>query len=455
MITILGGGLAGISCSHHLKHENCEIFEQHAYLGGHIHNEVRDGFTWDEGPHVSFTKHEYVRELFAESTEYHEYPVFPTNYYKGNWVPHPAQSNLFALPEEVKQKCVDDFLAKRRETENTTFVPLNYKEWLNFAFGESFSNIFPSVYTAKYWTTSPENLTTDWVGGRVFFPKVEDVVKGSIAPLENSTHYITSIRYPKQGGYFSFAKRMASGVNVHYGKKMSFISFAEKVIQFSDGTNTTYTKLISTIPLPILIQQSDAPIYVKQAASELSCSSVLLVNIVAEHPTQRTENWIYVYDEDKYSSRINCTELLSPANGIEGKTGVQVEVYFSKYRPLDKSPAEVMAAVCDEMIEMGLIKSKDSISSTHSKWVEWANVIFDHPRKSALTIIYGWLEQFGLEREVGDLEPMTDWVDVAKNDHYSEDATLFLAGRFGQWNYFWTDDCVMRGKYLGERIKQY
>lgn len=453
MITILGGGLAGISCSYHLKHENCEIFEQNAYLGGHIHNEVRDGFTWDEGPHVSFTKHDYVKELFGESTEYLEYPVFPTNYYKGSWVPHPAQSNLHALPEDVKQKCLNDFLAMRQETEGVAFIPANYKEWLTFAFGKYFASIFPSVYTTKYWTTSPENLTTDWVGDRVFFPKIDDVVNGATAPLKESTHYITSIRYPKEGGYISFVKRMTSGANVRYGKKMSYISFSKKIIQFSDGTQATYSKLINTIPLPILIQQSDAPAHIKQAASELSCSSVLLVNIVAEHPTQRTENWIYVYDEDKYSSRINCTELLSPSNGVEGKTGVQVEVYFSKYRSLDKSPAEIMESVCEEIVEMGLIKSSEDISSVHSQWIEWANVIFDHSRKTALATIYSWLEQFGLRREANDLEPMTDWNIVGNNGFYDEGASLFLAGRFGQWNYFWTDDCVMRGKYLGERIK--
>ena len=29
---------------------------------------------------------------------------------------------------------------------------------------------------------------------------------------------------------------------------------------------------------------------------------------------------------------------------------------------------------------------------------------------------------------------------------------LILAGRFGQWKYYWTDDCVLRGKYISEAI---
>jgi len=27
---------------------------------------------------------------------------------------------------------------------------------------------------------------------------------------------------------------------------------------------------------------------------------------------------------------------------------------------------------------------------------------------------------------------------------------VILAGRFGQWKYYWSDDCVLRGKQIGE-----
>ncbi|MBW3127593.1 protoporphyrinogen/coproporphyrinogen oxidase [Hymenobacter profundi] len=450
MIVILGAGLAGISASYHIGHSKCQIFEQHAYAGGHIHSETRDGFIWDEGPHVSFTKSEYVRDLFASSTEFVEYPVFPANYYKGSWIPHPAQTNLYAAPQEIREECVKDFLSIRESPDKADFTPANYQEWLEFAYGNTFADNFPGAYTRKYWTTEPQNLTTDWVGGRMYFPAVNDVLEGAQHPLEKSTHYITSVRYPKTGGYLSFAQKMLAEANIEYGKKVSFTSFKDRTVCFSDGTKVKFEKLISTIPLPVLIQQSDAPDVIKEAASQLSCSSVLLVNIIANHPTQRENNWIYVYDEDKYSSRINFTELLSPANGIVGKTGIQVEVYFSKYKPMKESQDEIISAVCNEMIEMGLIQTAESIESTHSKWVEWANVIFDHPRKKALGSIYNWLEQYGLVREENDLEPTTDWDQQFAKDPCIASGSLFLAGRFGQWNYFWSDDCVLRGRCLGQ-----
>lgn len=444
MYTILGAGLAGISASYHLGHQNCIVFEKNNYLGGHIHTEIIDGFTWDEGPHVSFTKNEYVKTLLADnvSQEFLEYPVETANYYQGNWIPHPAQSNLYSLPKQLRAACLNDFLKTRDQQKNA--VPLNYEEWLKMAFGETFYQEFPRAYTRKYWTIEPSKLSTDWVGERVFYPNVEDVKNGSKGPLKNQTHYISKIRYPKKGGYFAYTSKIKEGINVTLNKELVSISFKNKKLTFKDGETHTYTKLISTIPLPILIQKSDAPEEIKEASENLSCSSVLLVNITANHTTLKPYNWMYVYDEDKFTTRINCTELLSPNNAPNGKTGIQVEVYFSKYKPITYSFDEITEKVITELVEMGILKNQSAVIDYHTKWVQWANVIFDHERQSALNLILDYLSKFGLKRNEQDLLPMTDWINYKS----TPDADLYLAGRFAEWKYYWTDDCILRGKNI-------
>jgi len=449
MIVILGTGLSGLSASYHLGHNNCTIFEKNNYIGGHIHSYLNYGFIWDEGPHVSFTKHVYVKELFRKSVNnsFLQFPIETSNYFYGNWIPHPAQSNLYAIPQPLRDKVLTDFLDSRSEQKNS---PNNYEEWLLLAFGRAFYYNFPKAYTEKYWASDPKQLTTEWVGERVFYPEVEDVKAGYSGPLDRQTHYITEARYPNAGGYFSFAKNLIQGSNIHLNKEVSRISFQEKKIHFSDGMIHEYETLINTIPLPVLIERSDAPEDIKSNARQLNCSSLLLVNIVANHSTVRKENWIYIYDSDKYSTRINCTENFSPSNGVPGQTGIQVEVYFSRSKP-KKDPDEVIARkVCNELIEMGLLKSESDILSMHTRWVPWANVIFDHDRKENLDKIFNWLEQFGLMRETDDLEPMTDW--YAKVNESIKFGGLILAGRFGQWKYFWSDDCVLRGYLINQKI---
>ena len=92
MYTIIGAGLAGISAAFHLNDPQTLIYEKKAYVGGHVYSELINGFTWDEGPHVSFTKNTYVENIFADNIngEFLEYPVVTSNYFKGHWIPHPA-----------------------------------------------------------------------------------------------------------------------------------------------------------------------------------------------------------------------------------------------------------------------------------------------------------------------------------------------------------------------------
>ncbi len=451
---ILGAGLAGLSAAYHIGYDQCKIFEKNSYAGGHIHTEFTNGFTFDEGPHVSFTKSKYVKELFAQNIDeaFLEYPVKTTNYYKGNWIPHPAQSNLHAVPEPLRTRCLENFLNSREAASHKDKVILNYADWLNAAFGEIFANEFSRKYTEKYWTTHPENLSTNWVGGRIFYPNIKEVSEGFLKPLSQETHYVTEIRYPKEGGYFSYARKWAKKANIHFESELKIISFMNREMVFANGLVKKYDQLISTIPLPILIKSSDAPSNIKEAADNLNCSSVLLVNVMADHPTQRTENWIYVYDEDKFSTRINCTELLSPFNAPINQTGIQVEVYFSFYKPLKNSIDEIKDAVINEIIEMGLLKGKEWIVEVQAKWVQWANIIFDHHREKNLEIIFNWLTSVGLKREADDLEHATNWENKFGKHDSLKGADLILSGRFAQWKYYWTDDCVLRGKWINESI---
>ena len=450
MTVILGAGLAGLSASYHLKH-NCQIFEKNSYSGGHIHSQKINEFTWDEGPHISFTKHAYVKELFASSVqqEFFEFPVYPTNYYKGSWVPHPAQTNLFALPEEVKSSCLQSFL-NSREGLNKEIHPTNYKEWLYMAFGEHFAEEFPTAYTEKYWTTKPENLTTDWVGERVFYPEIEDVKAGYQNAPAVTKNYLNTVRYPKHGGYNAYADLLKEKSHINYQKEILKIDLKNKVILFKDGSSVNYTKLINTIPLPDFIHFTDAPEEIQQAANALSCSELLLINVTVNHPAPNINQWFYVYDRDKYSTRVSYTDLFSVHNGSPGKSGLQVEVYFSKYKKQHESLSQIIDKVCLELVEMGVVKSQADILEVNTKKVQYANVIFDFPRRSAMETIFSYLEGFGLEREHDEFEPMCDW--NKKMDTPQKLGDLVLSGRFGQWKYFWTDDCVMRGLFIGQNL---
>lgn len=460
-ILVLGAGLSGLSASFHIGHEKCLIFEKDASPFGHIRSEVREGFTWDQGPHVSFTKSEYVRDLFAESVsgEFEDYPVRTRNYYQGHWIDHPAQSNLHQVPEPLRSECLQSFLEARKSPPPA--APKSYQEWLDYAMGPVFAKTFSAAYTRKYWTVSPEELEIDWIGKRVFYPTVEDVIAGSQGPLPKQTHYITHVRYPSRGGYQSFARKLAEGANLRLNAEVVRVDLVSKRVWVRERGSPqmhqySFSRLINTIPLPIFLSLcNNAPSTVTEAAEQLNCSQLLLVDITAPHPTQIEGNWFYIYDERFHSTRINCTERLSPHNAPPGTTGIQVEVYAHPLLGFPCDQEEIARKVVEECMAMGFIRSgslpcpHETIDPSagvrwHTKTVPYANVICDHERRDALGVILGWLELYGLARTPSDLAPFTDW--GSPDDVVS--GALNLAGRFAEWKYFWTDDCVLRGRSL-------
>ncbi len=453
MNLILGAGIAGLSVSYHLGHAECLLLEKEAKPFGHAGSEMMGGFTWDEGPHVSFTKHDYVKDLFARSVagEFDEYEVRTANFFRGSWIDHPAQTNLYQIPEPLRTECLQSFLGSRGGADPQT-KPTNYSEWLRMAFGPRFAETFPEAYTRKYWTVSAARLTTKWVGPRVFSPSVDEVVRSLSGPLDKPTHYITRVRYPKRGGFESFANGLASGARIKTDELVRSIDLLDRRAVTDSGLSVGYDRLINTLPLPVFVRLCrQATPAVLEAAEALACSQVLLVNVVASHAARRPENWLYVYDEDKFSTRINFTEKLTSGNAPAGWTGIQAEVYFSKFRPQTKPDHEVGLMVVDELFEMGLIdpalRGRDGVRF-HTRKIPWANVIFDHDRERALEVIFDWLQKYGLSRDNQDLEPSNDW-GLSREMPIGR---LVLAGRFGQWKYFWTDDCVLRGKAISDAV---
>lgn len=440
---ILGGGLAGLSCSYHLGHDNCLIIEKSSYLGGHAVTHHRDGAFWDEGPHVSFTKDTGVSDLLTWSAggDVLDYPTDVGNFYSGHWISHPAQSHLHEVPEPLAGQCYNDFVANLNNP-NPPKNPENYQQWLDLAFGISFSRTFPHAYTRKYWTCDPSELATDWVGGRVFKPDLETIAAGYEGRPKKNTHYINSVRYPANGGFGTFTYGLSRGVNVIHDQVVS-INLDTKGLVLASGRIFNFEHLISTIPLDQLIGLiTSTPSEVKEAASLLRCSSLLLINILGVQDRPCPYHWLYVYDEELYSTRISQTHLLAPSNTPKGLAGLQVEVYASPYRPFAESHAAIAEKVVNEVIDMGLIKAAKTM---HSHFVPYANIIFDHQRRKAQDTILTYLSNYGLAREPDDLEPVTNWQQAAA---FHTPPELALAGRFGQWKYFWSDDCILRGRQL-------
>lgn len=424
---ILGSGMAGLGAAYRLRQQGVEsvVLEKNGHYGGHTaSHQYPGGFTFDEGPHVSFTKDERIQDLFAANVDgqYQTLNTYVNNHWRGHWIKHPAQCNLHGLPEDLVVKILQDFIEARygpaREVET-------YEDWLKASFGDTFATTFPMEYCLKYHTTTADNMTTDWLGSRLYQADLEELLRGALSPQTPDVHYISHFRYPTRGGFAAYLKPFAAETDIRLGHEVVRIDPADRRLYCRDGRELPYDRLISSVPLPELVPMIDGtPPDVMEAAQRLACSEVVLVNVGVAREDILEAHWTYFYDQDYIFTRLSTPHLQSPNNVPDGCGSIQVECYYSrKYRPLDRPPEACIEPVLADLRRCGLLREDDEILLADAKHVPYANVIFDLDRPEALATVHGYLDDLGIA----------------------------YCGRYGDWGYMWTDQSFKSGERAAQQ----
>ena len=428
---ILGAGIAGLSAAYHLEKEGCNaiVFEQNDYTGGLCHSFKIDGFTFDTFIHLSFTKDATVRELFDSSvSDYLCHPPESMNYWHGYWLRHPVQNNLYPLPTHERVNIIKSFLNRPIYDHYD-----NYAQWLYAQYGEYFAEKFPFQYNMKYWCSEPADMETMWVGDRMYCPVIDEILHGALEQNSINTYYANEMRYPKKGGFQSFLSKMESSIDVQLNKKVVRISPEEKTVSFVDGDTISYNKLISTIPMPEICNILPVPTQIISAAKKLTWTSGAIVSIglksLNAFPFENAQLiippvlWFYVYDKDILFSRVYYSSRKSPNNAPEGCSALQAEIYFSSRVGSQPDLEKIRQDTLDSLVNMKIIKMHDVLFSD-IRYEKYANIVFNHSIYESRKIVLDYLEKQG----------------------------IISAGRFGEWDYFWSDQSVLSGKRASIKV---
>ena len=388
------------------------IIEKNKYPGGLCSSFTIKGYIFDRFVHLSFAKDETVKSLFLESSKdiIKHIPV-QSNIYKGKWIKHPAQNNLYALDEREIVKVIEDF---KNRPDISSIKINNYEEWLRIQFGNYFAEHFPMVYTRKYWMKEARDLRTEWVGNRIYQPSLEEVIAGSKNEDKRVTYYAKEMRYPKDGGYQHFLTKMVECANIKFQSEINCIDTVNKVVTTVNGESYKYGRLISSIPLTDIVEMlDDAPESVLEAARKLEATSGYHVSIALKNKNIPPYLWWYIYDEDILASRVYSPSLKSPNNAPEGCSSLQMEVYCKEN---DYTEQEILDGTVGKLIELGIINQED-ILFTHLGFEKYANIIFTEPIFEARKTVRDYLRSVGIE----------------------------TIGRFGEWDYLWSDQSLLSG----------
>lgn len=426
-IAILGSGMAGFGAAYQLSQMGLRgtIYDKNSHIGGHTASyEFPGGWVFDEGPHVSFTQNARIQNLLAENIggKFETLDTRVNNYWRGHWIKHPAQCNLYGLPADLVTKIITDFV----DAQNAPAGQIaNYEDWLRASFGNTFAETFPMQYTIKYHTTEAKNLNTDWIGPRLYRAKLEEVIRGAIEASTPDVHYISHFRYPSNGGFQAYLEPFLKLVDVQLNHKATGIDPRARTLTFANGRVVPYDELLSSVALPDLIPMiAGTPRDVLEAADRLSCSEVVIVSLGIDRPDLVDAHWSYFYDQDICFARLSTPHLQSPHNVPPGCGSLQAECYFSKkYRPRNVQPEDCIEPVIADLKRAGVLRETDKILFKHAMHIPYANVIFDLECSAALKTVHGYLDDIGIG----------------------------YCGRYGDWAYIWTDESFVSGEKAVEK----
>jgi protoporphyrinogen oxidase len=419
-IAILGAGLTGLSAALALQRRgaSCRVFERAAVVGGHASTVEERGYRFDCTGHLLHLRSEELRAevlgwLDGRCVELERRSVV---YSHGVYTRYPYQANTHGLPPAIAYECLLGFLSAREKPER---VPKNFEEYCLFNFGEGFSRNFMVPYNERLFGVSLREITSDWCERFVPRPKLEDVLAGAVGLPDRKLGYNARFLYPR-GGIGELPAAMARGVrNLALRAAPVAIRAARRELVF-ERELVVYERLVSTIPLPALLDLFDElPPAVRAAREKLRASELYYLDVALTGPAKKDFHWAYVPEPRFPFYRVGHYSAFSSELAPPGCSSLYVELAARTRFDLERGMPEVVRG----LVELGLIAGPSEIAFVRLRHLSHAYVLYDHAHAGALATIAPFLAENG----------------------------VISTGRYGGWNYSSMEDALCFGREAADR----
>jgi UDP-galactopyranose mutase len=467
---ILGAGPTGLAAALHLGRESL-LVEQHDTVGGWCRSIEDKGFTFDHAGHIMFSTDPYVLALYERllGDNLHWQNREAWIYSKAVYTRYPFQSALHGLPPEVLKECLVGAIEARfgslekpalrvsptgpsraaAETAETgatapaaaatpapspaagpvATVPRNFEEFIYKVWGKGVARHFAIPYNQKLWAVPLSEMETSWLGGRVPMPDLQEMIDGALEPVHKPIGPNARFGYPLRGGFQALMNGFLPLLEgpLLLGTRVVAVSPSRKTVTFDDGRSVGFQTLISTMPLPHLVQAmgSEAPAFVREAARQLRQVSVRCVNLGIGRENITDKHWIY-YPEDTVFHRIFVQGNASPHCNAPGGFGLTCEITYSPTKPLPAEGDALVRRCVDDAVRVGLLRPDDVVVCANQVDMPCAYVVYDHARAAHVETIRTWLAAAG----------------------------ILLAGRYSEWAYYNSDHAFVAGRKAAETALQ-
>ncbi len=420
-IGILGGGVSGLALQRFLCHPS-EVLEKEATPGGLCRTYWKDGFGYDVGGHILFSKHQHVADLVNCLLGENISHCTRANkiLFKGRYVKYPFENDLGSLEKQDCYDCLIDYL------KNDSPEPSNLEEWGYRAFGRSIAEKYFLPYNRKIWKTEPREMGLDWVG-RVPKPPMEDVVKSALGiETEGYTHQL-HFRYPLHGGFEALVKAMTADVSrVHCNSPVRSIRKNENGWTVVAGqTMWQFDHLVVALPIHVAIRcLGDVPVEVLVAVRSLRYNPIRVSLIAINNESLMDKSAVYIPDLAVLPHRVCFMGFFSPNMVRPGTSSLVAETTVRHGDATDRlSDREFLDRVIGDLDRVGILRAEDVIVRDTRRF-EYAYPVYDHAHGKNTQVVRDYFTAIGID----------------------------LLGRFAEFDYINSDECIRRALVLAEKL---
>ena len=415
---ILGGGITGLATAYALEKQGRTdylLVEAKDRLGGLCATTFLNGYHFDYGGHLLHLHtppgKTLVKELLATNLSQHKRHAFI--YTNGMRVPYPFQTNLWALHPELRALCLEELTTLQDDPQ----APRHFEQWCLQSFGRGLYEAFFRPYNEKLWGRPLTELTCEWCGPFVPAPHRREIVQSATQPPTALQGYNATFYYPKTGGCGALIEALAK--HVHHVRTHA------PVTQINLTTNTAlvnnekieFENLVSTIPLPQLVNLLQGHEDFKQQALQLEAQPVTVYHLAIAR-TVEPFSWIYCPDAAQPFYRVGLTSGFAPTS----VPGPNTALFYIELPGLPPTTPQTEQQIWDGLHQKGLVNNDDVKLFSAWQTIPYAYVIFNRKRAE---IVPGLLS--ALEKE-----------------------NCFCAGRYGRWEYSFMERSLIEAWELAQ-----
>jgi protoporphyrinogen oxidase len=425
---VIGAGASGLSLALLLDGE-VVVYEALGQAAGHCGATVRDGWTFDHGPHIMFSRNTEVLDFMVRSLQGNVHRSRRNNRVciDGTFVKYPIENDLASLPDELRNQCLLDFLFNEHQA--MAEKPRNLHEWFLGVFGAGLTDLYFKPYNEKVWNVPLADLSMSW-SERIPQPPAEDVVKGALGISTEGYVHQLYFHYPRVGGYQAIPEAWANMLpagTLRLNTPVTRLIPGENGVDLVTPTGVEhFDRVVCTAPMPAFLSMMDeVPERIQSAVDSLQLNPIVAVTLGFKGVDNNQFTAVYFPEPEYLVNRVSSPCVFSPQNGPDGCFSIQAEITAAPGDPvINRKDDDLAEHVLKGLVRHGLVREDTEV------------VFSDVQRFDPAYVVY----TVGYERQV---EMVTSW---------AESQGIRLHGRFGAFDYLNVDGCVIRSLELATSL---